>query len=107
MKPSGGVAAKPVEGAGGTEPAAEPAAVPPASVEEPVISPSEPPPPEPPKAGTFPGPFKLNVDIPKMWSSVHARDDGGRGTKYKVDLSKEELALLDQSPVEMPRLFSK
>lgn len=105
LKQPAGATSKPAE----TPVETEAVPVPPAPTEEPpeVLPQELPPAPEPPKPGTVPGPFKINVDLPKMWASVHARDDGGRGTKYKVELSKEELQMLDQEPVEMPRLFSK
>ena len=99
------MAVKPVETTGETVPETT---EPPTPIEEPP-APPEPVPqaPEPPKPGTVPGPFKLNVDFNKMWASVQARDDGGRGSKYRVELNREELQMLDQEPVEMPQLISK
>lgn len=73
--------------------------------DKPVEPEAPPPPPEPPRLGSVPGPFKMEFDFEKMLSGIKARSHGSM--KYKMDLTKEEAALLEEPPVEMPRLFSK
>ncbi len=47
----------------------------------------------------------MNFDFAKMRKDMEARSERSLG--FKMELEKEELALLDQNPVEMPKLISK
>ena len=59
------------------------------------------------RPGSVPGPFKLGFDFEKMYAQISVRNVGGRDMKYKVNLSKEDLALLEEPLMEMPHLYSK
>ena len=63
------------------------------------------PPPEVKRPGSVPGPFKLNFDFARMHERIAARADRTRG--MQLELNKDQLAMLDQPPVAMPKLVSK
>ena len=64
-----------------------------------------PPPPEPRRPGSVPGPFKINFGFARMHEKMAARTDRLQGVK--MELSRDQAAMLEQPPVAMPKLFSK
>ena len=71
---------------------------------EPVQQEAPPPPaPEPRHPGTVKGPFRINYDFARMKERMAARSN----KSLEVKLSREEAELLDEPPVEIPKLVSK
>ena len=59
--------------------------------------------PEPRRPGSVKGPFKINFDFERMRERLKARPE----RSLDVKLTKAQEELLDEPPVDMPRLVSK
>ena len=67
--------------------------------------PLPPPTPEPKRPGSVPGVFKVNFGFARMHERIAACSDRLQGVK--MELSRDQAAMLEQPPVSMPKLVSK